>query len=276
MAKYVTSATVALIFSTFLTAGASAGTITFQTFDPVIPTVETQNSTPNAWYIDRYAPSEFKSVEFEGDNRLALVLSASDNSDGRFAKTGNEGLKDSFYSTQGRAFDIAGATSMSIDMFIANEFNDPDIDVDVRTGGIWGIAVDAANEITGYPIIEFFSQQFQVWDGIDRKWDAIGSVLDDEDYGEFYNLKISLDIANNLFHFFINGDELHSATAEGAKSIKAVILQGKNADPGVDRTLYFDNFEASVVPVPPALPLLGTGLALMGFLGWRKKQKATT
>lgn len=30
----------------------------------------------------------------------------------------------------------------------------------------------------------------------------------------------------------------------------------------------------SAVPVPAALPLFGTGLAIMGFLGWRRKSKA--
>lgn len=33
---------------------------------------------------------------------------------------------------------------------------------------------------------------------------------------------------------------------------------------------------SAVVPVPAALPLFGTGLALMGFVGWRRKRKATT
>lgn len=31
----------------------------------------------------------------------------------------------------------------------------------------------------------------------------------------------------------------------------------------------------STVPVPAALPLFGTGLAIMGFIGWRRKQKTT-
>jgi hypothetical protein len=31
----------------------------------------------------------------------------------------------------------------------------------------------------------------------------------------------------------------------------------------------------SVVPLPAALPLYGAGLAVMGFIGWRKRQKAT-
>ncbi len=38
-------------------------------------------------------------------------------------------------------------------------------------------------------------------------------------------------------------------------------------------SLFFNN--VSVVPLPAALPLYGTGLALMGFVGWRRRQKAT-
>ncbi len=31
---------------------------------------------------------------------------------------------------------------------------------------------------------------------------------------------------------------------------------------------------AAVIPLPAALPLYGTGLAVMGFLGWRRKRQA--
>jgi len=34
------------------------------------------------------------------------------------------------------------------------------------------------------------------------------------------------------------------------------------------------NQNISVVPLPAALPLYGTGLAIMGFIGWRRKRKA--
>ena len=30
----------------------------------------------------------------------------------------------------------------------------------------------------------------------------------------------------------------------------------------------------AVIPLPAALPLYGTGLAVMGFLGWRRKRQA--
>lgn len=44
------------------------------------------------------------------------------------------------------------------------------------------------------------------------------------------------------------------------------------ADPVVG---YFIEYEtSSVVPIPAALPLFGTGLAIMGFIGWRRKRKA--
>ncbi|PCI05301.1 MAG: hypothetical protein COB78_01435 [Hyphomicrobiales bacterium] len=49
---------------------------------------------------------------------------------------------------------------------------------------------------------------------------------------------------------------------------------------------YFDNvkfsndpinlaydFELAAVPIPAALPLFGTGLAIMGFIGWHRKRR---
>ncbi len=37
--------------------------------------------------------------------------------------------------------------------------------------------------------------------------------------------------------------------------------------------LFYD-FEVSVVPLPAALPLYGAGVAILGFLGWRRKKAA--
>jgi len=36
---------------------------------------------------------------------------------------------------------------------------------------------------------------------------------------------------------------------------------------------HFSIYSTSVVPIPAALPLFGSGLALLGFMGWRRKRK---
>lgn len=41
----------------------------------------------------------------------------------------------------------------------------------------------------------------------------------------------------------------------------------------VQESLVTGGTVPSVVPVPAALPLFGTGLAIMGFIGWRRKRK---
>ena len=42
------------------------------------------------------------------------------------------------------------------------------------------------------------------------------------------------------------------------------------------RTFSFevDHDPLTIVPLPAALPLFGTGLAMLGFMGWRRKRKA--
>jgi hypothetical protein len=44
---------------------------------------------------------------------------------------------------------------------------------------------------------------------------------------------------------------------------------------GVNTTYDFEAAAAGAVPLPAALPLLGSGLGVMGLLGWRKKRKRT-
>ncbi|MBL4907967.1 MAG: VPLPA-CTERM sorting domain-containing protein [Sneathiella sp.] len=42
-----------------------------------------------------------------------------------------------------------------------------------------------------------------------------------------------------------------------------------------DKALEYD-FEVSVVPLPAALPLYGAGLAVLGFIGWRRKTRTAS
>ncbi len=52
-------------------------------------------------------------------------------------------------------------------------------------------------------------------------------------------------------------------------SVSFSLLIGEDA--GLDNVSF--GGAVSVVPLPAALPLFGTGLVVMGFLGWRKKRK---
>ncbi len=53
----------------------------------------------------------------------------------------------------------------------------------------------------------------------------------------------------------------------------SIFFVDQNANLGLVFDVEVD--EVGVVPLPAALPLFGTGLALMGFIGWRRKRLAT-
>ena len=86
---------------------------------------------------------------------------------------------------------------------------------------------------------------------------------------------------------FINGSLLNiasgilNATDLASLAVSAVFDFAYNTAQG-GTEFYIDFAEVSVgpqgtinpVPLPAALPLYGTGLAVMGFLGWRRKRKA--
>ena len=40
------------------------------------------------------------------------------------------------------------------------------------------------------------------------------------------------------------------------------------------RLMLLDDVSVNAVPLPTALPLFASGVALLGFLGWRRKRKA--
>lgn len=276
MFKYAASASVALVFGALLTTGATAETINYQDFSSPVPlsTFHAVNGHNNGspdgvWYEDRLSPAGFESTTFDGDDRLALTLSSAD--------TKEIGVHEA---TQGRRFNTTGANSLSIQMFIPDAYENS---IDGRIGGMWGTATNDANETT-WAIFDFNDHEFRVWDRIVGWKDVdLPSNLDASDiFGKFVDLKITIDTVANQFIYWIADEFFATTTANGATSFSDVILQGYNValgpndtDPAITRTIYFDNFlaEGNVVPIPPALPLFGTGIALMGFIGWRRKRK---
>lgn len=93
-------------------------------------------------------------------------------------------------------------------------------------------------------------------------------------------LLTSTAIAGNslLIEFLSSGfifGELHTSGSSGYSiNITSCTTEGcVNNEPAFNIELY-STAPVSSVPVPAALPLFGTGLAIMGFLGWRRKSKA--
>jgi hypothetical protein len=95
----------------------------------------------------------------------------------------------------------------------------------------------------------------------------------------------------NIIEFYFNGDWVDmlmgddaqlAGAPDGVKWINALVstekgnlfdevrfISGGNA-------FEYANVQLSVVPLPAALPLYGAGIAVLGFMGWRKRRKAAT
>lgn len=97
----------------------------------------------------------------------------------------------------------------------------------------------------------------------------------------------SVDLYNSIA-FYNNGsllnetivgqDALNAGATQGSDFVIATILTNGlfNEIRFLSDTNAFEiaNIEVSAVPLPAALPLYGAGMALMGFLGWRKRKAA--
>jgi hypothetical protein len=248
-------AAAAFAIAAFATAPAAHATLVTETFD-TSPTLSATQA-PGVWYTDRFAPAGFTSTSFAGDNRLALTLSTADGGDNRPGS-----FSSSFYNTQGRKFDIGGATSLSVDFYIDSAFGA----VDGRIGGLWGTGVNGGGVITAFPIIEFHgdglgSGAFNIWDGANFVDVGLppGFAFD-----VFYTM--SMNLVGNTVEYGIDGTSVFTDTdSNGTTALSNVILQGINTQTGVDRTLYFDNLTYSAVPTPATLLLLLPGLAVLAL-----------
>ncbi len=99
--------------------------------------------------------------------------------------------------------------------------------------------------------------------------------LDTYNYIEFYYFD---GVTETLVDMLDGDDPMFAGAPYGIGFINAVIttdsifnrfklLSGSNS-------FEIANVSISAVPLPAALPLYGAGLAVMGFVGWRKRKKA--
>lgn len=133
-----------------------------------------------------------------------------------------------------------------------------DDEVTVNTDEVLTVTFDAARTITGFGFLDFFDET----GGAEKvEWAFNGA--------SFANSLIADGSGG------INGFQSVIFEELGVLSISFRSALPANSD----FALASINFETSggtgVVPVPAALPLFGTGLAVMGFIGWRRKRKAT-
>lgn len=206
-------------------------------------TFETVDLGAGGWTQDRTAPTDFAvdNTTFDGNSVLKESI-------------GDTPTSNAFYQTEGRKFDLVdGTTETSISLYVDPTWETAGGDAGYRWAGFWGVAYNAAGEITDYPIIEFTTlggeARFRAWEGAgDGTWHDIGLPSGFE-YGQFYTLDIALQ-ANGSFVFTVGDATYTSAVYDTATSeIGDVILQGYNQDPndpngGHTYDIYWDNLAA--------------------------------
>ncbi|MFZ4399617.1 MAG: right-handed parallel beta-helix repeat-containing protein [Bacteroidales bacterium] len=214
-----------------LTPGAPLKQLSFvNKFDAAV----TLGATPanGVWYTDRYAPYGFTSpVSFDGGNRLMESINASD-----YQGAG------SFYNTQGRAYDVGNSTNaMEIKLYVPSAWEL----TNKRLAGFWGVAVDASNAVSGYPIVEFTTDgnnpRFRVWEsGGTGGWYDLG-LPQGFVFNSWVTLKIRLLPTGE---FLLSAGSLnyvtHTSVPDASVRLKSVILQGYNSATSYD--IYWDNF----------------------------------
>lgn len=241
---------------------ATAGVI--NTFDSTGDVTTSSTQAPGTWYTDRYAPAAFSAGQTGGGRTGVLALGIS-SADGQNNRPGS--FSSAFYNTQGRKFDLApGTTSLFVDMYVpASGFDG----AGQRYAGLWGTAVNVADAISAYPIIEFAEGGFRTWNG--ASWDVVGPAAGDQ----WYEVGLALNGSN--FDYFINGQQVGSFGGNGSVGLANVILQGHNTTDGVNYTAYFDNLSTtSAIPEPATLAVFGVMAAAGLGVRFRRRKVAQT
>ena len=208
-----------------------------------VVTVEFNNGDSlGGWTVDRSAPSGFEI----DNNQLKMTIDGS-----------TEGNTDNFHDTRGMQMNIEKSSILSIDMFVDSTWT-----LDQRYGGIWAVGHDSAENIGGWPIIEYHGVNgLSIWDN-DGWHYPVGAMFNVD---EFNNLMF---VATGLaVEYYLNGDLVYTDASGDVDHFGGVILNAKNV--GTDYTVVYDNLRFGV-PEPAPLALLGLGL--LGFGVARKRR----
>lgn len=199
--------------------GASYNTII--AFDDVVTIGASQ--APGVWYTDRYLPSAFETVPFDGGNALRLAIDPIADGSAARASTGQAGT---FYNTQGRKLDLpASTTAVTAKLHVPADWLSPTAR---RRSDVWTTGVDGSNVVVSYPIIGFANV-----DGtpVIRYYDFNGS-------GGWVNTSVTpvadtwyqfeMEISGENVVYKVNGIVVGTVPANASKSLSNVIIQAYN------------------------------------------------
>lgn len=250
------------LLSASLIGGLSTEAQVIETFDSAPALSDTQAA--DTWYRDRYNPAGFESVDFDGDNRLKITVSADDES-----ATRPGGFSSTFYNTQGRKLDTPGATSLFGEVYV-----DSSLEGLGRITGLWGTAIDGDGVITNYPILELQSDAAGSF-SIGLFDSSVMWALEEDisaSIGSWVSLGIRLEGLNTVYS--INGADVYSANSNGTLSFSNLILNTYNADDQRGFSAYWDNVGYGVNPVPEPATLAGISLlTALGLVALRRRLK---
>jgi len=243
-----------------------------------------------SFYTDRYDPASFlvnAGIVQGRSNVLQIGINSTTDASARPA-----GQQGTFYNTQGRKLDVnqTGSWTFQSDLFVESGWSSPSSGL-VRTD-LWatqcnGICIPNSEvNVTDYPIIGFTNQglagaRFRGWDRTAGWTDFTGAV----NFGAWNTLTMSYDDTLNQFSYSVNGTNFRSFLGNGTSTIVGnVMYQAYNWNDqtlgfqmgNADYTANWSNTPGTVVPEPSTYAMMGLGLAGLGAVVRRRKNKSSS
>jgi len=183
--------------------------------------ITTHASVPfvlSEWTPDRTAPSGGASVEDFGARTGTLRMGVD---------TTKQSTVASFYYYEGLKHDLAGASAVSADLYVASSWSTQKV-----RAGIWGVGQDSSSAVSAYPIVEYTTDGdggyhgWRVFNDDAGGWTLLPGIAANTD--GWNKVSIVFNPTTTLFDLYINGQSAGSNVATGSVSLSSVILNNYN------------------------------------------------